>query len=207
MHDTPWYGESVTPIARGRPRSETARSEILLATSALLVERGFDQFTLAEVALRAGVGKQTVYRWWATKASLVAECVLEGILPVEADLVAIEDDPVAAIRAWLTISAARLSQPQQAALFRALNAAAASDDVARAKLTERFHEPLTEAIASALQLGIESGRLRHDLPVSAVADMVIGTMSYSLMRPDGPGESWVEDIMSTLMIGITAKEF
>jgi len=207
MHDTPWYGESVTPIPRGRPRSETARSEILLATSTLLLERGFDQFTLAEVALKAGVGKQTVYRWWATKASLVAECVLEGILPVEADLVTPEDDPVAAIRTWLTVSAARLSQPQQAALFRALNAAAASDDVARAKLTERFHEPLTAAITAALHVGIVSGQLRADLPVSAVTDMVIGTMSYSLMRPDGPGESWVEDIMSTLMIGITAKEF
>ena len=194
------------PITRGRPRSETARRDILEATSTLILERGFEPFTLAEVAIRAGVGKQTVYRWWPTKASLVADCVLEGILPIEADLVTADADPASALRTWLSTSAGRLSQPEQAALFRALNAAAASDDTARAKLTERFHDPLVAAMVATLDSGVRSGTFRGDLSSAVVAEMIISTMSYALMRPDGLNGSWVDDVMGVLLDGITPRD-
>jgi AcrR family transcriptional regulator len=57
----------------GRPRSEEAHQAILDATLELLVEVGFSALTVEGVAQRAGVGKATIYRRWASKLPLVVE--------------------------------------------------------------------------------------------------------------------------------------
>ncbi|MFC7589155.1 TetR/AcrR family transcriptional regulator [Nonomuraea antimicrobica] len=49
-----------------RPGGRTARvrAAVLEATQDELVERGFHELTMDQVAARAGVGKTTVYRRW-----------------------------------------------------------------------------------------------------------------------------------------------
>ena len=56
----------------GRQRNEAARTAILDAAMALL---GTARFTADEIAREAGVGKQTLYRWWPSKAAVVAEAI------------------------------------------------------------------------------------------------------------------------------------
>jgi AcrR family transcriptional regulator len=67
------------------------------ATVKLLGERGFDRFTVQDIADRAGVGLGTIYRRWPTKLDVVMAAVRlldeEGPAPaltgdVEADLAA-----------------------------------------------------------------------------------------------------------------------
>ena len=60
-----------------RRRSEKSRTAIVTATRELLLERGFDGLTIEAVAARAGVGKQTIYRWWPSRPALVADVMLE----------------------------------------------------------------------------------------------------------------------------------
>lgn len=55
---------------RGRPRDASADARILTAATELILERGFEATTVDEVALRAKVGKATVYRRWARKEDL-----------------------------------------------------------------------------------------------------------------------------------------
>src|SRR5256885_16213054 len=59
----------------GRPRSVAANRAILEATRDLLVEEGFTRLLLEHVAVRAGVGKGTIYRRWASKDALSLELV------------------------------------------------------------------------------------------------------------------------------------
>ncbi|MFD4130372.1 TetR/AcrR family transcriptional regulator [Streptomyces globisporus] len=68
MSSTP--GEHASP---GRPRSEAARIAVLQAVDDLLVEQGYAAMTMKGIAERAGVGRQTVYRWWSTKAEILLE--------------------------------------------------------------------------------------------------------------------------------------
>ncbi len=60
----------------GRPRDETIRIRILETAVTILVRRGYRQATMNDIALRARVGKQTLYRWWKNRAELLMEALL-----------------------------------------------------------------------------------------------------------------------------------
>jgi AcrR family transcriptional regulator len=69
------YGCTVDkqPGQIGRPRSEKARTAVLQAVDDLLVEIGYAAMTMKGIAERAQVSRQTVYRWWSTKAEILFE--------------------------------------------------------------------------------------------------------------------------------------
>ena len=52
-------------------RSEAARDAVMRAVDDLLLESGFASLTIEGVAARAGVGRQTIYRWWPSKIDLL----------------------------------------------------------------------------------------------------------------------------------------
>jgi AcrR family transcriptional regulator len=55
----------------GRPRDPDLDRAILDATIALLAQEGFARMSIEQVAVRAGVGKPTIYRRWPSKVDLV----------------------------------------------------------------------------------------------------------------------------------------
>jgi AcrR family transcriptional regulator len=59
------------PARSGRKRDHGRDAPILDATLAVLAEAGYEGMTIDMVATRAGAGRATVYRRWATKADLV----------------------------------------------------------------------------------------------------------------------------------------
>lgn len=61
----------------GRPRSQEARMAVLRAAGELLRTGEARDMTVEGVAKLAGVGKQTIYRWWPGLADIVYECLLE----------------------------------------------------------------------------------------------------------------------------------
>src|SRR5580698_2035927 len=54
-------------------RSEEARQAVLEAADDLLAEIGFAAVTIEGIAARAGVGKQTIYRWWSSKTDVLMD--------------------------------------------------------------------------------------------------------------------------------------
>ncbi|MFG1928511.1 TetR/AcrR family transcriptional regulator [Cryptosporangium sp. NPDC048952] len=59
----------------GRPRDSSRDRVILDATLSLLIEAGYDQLSIEEVASRSGAAKTTIYRRYPHKAALVAAAV------------------------------------------------------------------------------------------------------------------------------------
>jgi AcrR family transcriptional regulator len=82
--------EDVRPRA-GRPRDPACDAAILQAALDVFAEHGYAGVSIEGVAARAGVGKASIYRRYATKAELVVEAVrcgahLDDELPDSGDL-------------------------------------------------------------------------------------------------------------------------
>src|SRR6185312_13115101 len=111
-----------TPANSPRRRSEKSRTAIVTATRELLLERGFDGLTIEAVAARAGVGKQTIYRWWPSRPALVADVMLEDADKTIAS-VTHSDDLVTDLVEWVGKLAASLTTVRGSAMLRTLTAA------------------------------------------------------------------------------------
>jgi len=161
---------------RGAPRSEAARLAILEATAALFAERGYDHLSIEGIAARAGVGKQTVYRWWSGKSALIAECLLEGMLLPERFVLADSGDLRDDLTAWLTEVLSVLEGPAGEGLFRSLIAAATENADVGSRLRESLADP--RLFATRLRDARASGELRADLPIDDVSETVIGALIF-----------------------------
>lgn len=98
----------------GRPRSEDARLAVLRAVDDMLVDEGYAAMTMKGIAERAKVGRQTLYRWWSSKAEILLEAsaadaarelTVEPGADAEADVIAFLD----ALSLFLTSSDAGLA--------------------------------------------------------------------------------------------------
>lgn len=58
-------------------RSDRSRRAIHEAALALVGEVGYARTTIEGIAARAGVGKQTIYRWWPSKAAVLLDAFLD----------------------------------------------------------------------------------------------------------------------------------
>ena len=88
-----------TPRA-GRPRSREADEAILEAGRQLVAEVGYCRMSMDQVARRAGVGKDTLYRRWPSKLVLVRDGILRSAM--EAVPVPETDDPRRDLAVYLT---------------------------------------------------------------------------------------------------------
>src|SRR5262245_35999677 len=126
-----------------RPGGRTARvrAAVLRAAGDALIEHGFDQLDLADVARRAEVGKTTIYRRWGTAAGLVTDLLkemAEQSLPRTDTGSLIED-----LRANARLVQRTLVDTRQGALFRAVIVAATCDP----RTAEALHHFYTVRIA------------------------------------------------------------
>jgi AcrR family transcriptional regulator len=191
---------------RGRPRSESARQAILDATREQLVQRGYDQLSIQEVSEAAGVGKQTVYRWWPTRAALVADCVLEG--GVLSELLAPPDtgDARRDLQTWVRVLAERNENPRKTSLFRGLAAAAAESEGAAMKLFERFTAPCRAVLVERLEAGQRAGQVRANAPLVLVADALVGFLLFRILgrQPSEPEE--MARLVDILFVGVCQEK-
>ena len=164
---------------RGRRRSERSHQAIISATRELLVERGYPAVTIEGIAARAGVGKQTIYRWWPSRAALVLEAYLSS-----ADVVAtpkagrtVRSD-VRALLGWLI---AVLREPTGGRVVAGLVADIQHD----ADLAEGFHRDVVparrEAMLAALERGRARGEIRGDADLELAVDALHGAVFYRLL--------------------------
>src|SRR5262249_7009570 len=99
-------------------RSEKARQAVLEAADDLLSEVGFAAVTMEGIAARAGVGKQTIYRWWPSKTDVLMDAFLDDALDYlnPRDTGSLRND----LRAHLKRLAAFLTDTDEGRVFRAL---------------------------------------------------------------------------------------
>jgi len=102
---------------------------VLEAVDDLLVDVGYAAMTMKGIAERAGVGRQTVYRWWTTKAEILLEACVEDI---QEELVVVpRSNPAEDLLAYLTSLTEFLTRSPAGIAYRALVGEAQHDTVVR----------------------------------------------------------------------------
>lgn len=163
-----------------RRRSEKSRAAIVTATRELLLERGFDGLTIEAVAARAGVGKQTIYRWWPTRPALVADVMLEDADKLLAS-VGHSGNLSTDLVGWVGKLFASLTTPRGSAMLRTLTVACMEHEDTAVKLRAGFSAPLHDSVrARLLADGI------NEAIAESAADAIVGGVVYPILSGAQP---------------------
>lgn len=189
------------PVPKGRAphrRDENARLAVLHAADDLLVERGFGGLTIEGIAARAGVAKQTIYRWWRSKVDILLDTLVEDAdrdLPVP--------DPGAgaaaeSIRGYLRGLAGFLTDEPAGKVLLALVGEAQHDPATARAFGQRYLAPRREAELAVLRHGIASGELPSDLDPGDALDALCGPVFYRALT----GRPVTPDFADSLVAGV-----
>ncbi|MER7583291.1 TetR/AcrR family transcriptional regulator [Kitasatospora sp. NPDC097691] len=167
-------------------RSERSRTAVLTAAAELVAEIGYGKLTIEAIAARAGVGKQTIYRWWPSKGAVVFDAFLaasgqEGTLalPDTGDL-------AADLRTVLRASSDELADPATDRTFRALGAEILNDPALHAEYRTRLLDPLLEITRDRLRSAREAGQIAPDADLDLALELLYGPLHYRWQYRLGP---------------------
>ena len=184
MSDTTSDESDPGPRKPGRRRSEGSRDAILQAATELVVEQGYAAVSIEKVAQRAGVGKQTIYRWWPSKGDILMEALAH-----KADVhIPLPDEGswAADLRRMLNDSFTLGRAPQVAELLRALMVEAQLDPAFGARFRAEFLERRRAALATLVERARKRGDLPATLTAGFAADVVFGVLWYRLLAIPQP---------------------
>ncbi|PRY60950.1 TetR/AcrR family transcriptional regulator [Glycomyces artemisiae] len=166
----------------GRQRNEEARRAILDAAVHQFAERPAAEVTVATIAAEAGVGRQTIYRWWPTKFAILLEAMTE----LGRAVVAVPDSGslAADLEAFVTATFSAVKEPTISLLRVVMGEAQRDPQVHRlmVEFTGRRRAVLREVLERAEARGEPLGPGGADLLV----DQVFGVLWYRILLGNGP---------------------
>jgi len=202
MSDTVVGAPDAPERPRGRPRSAIADKAIRDAAVDLFAERGFEGFSVEDVADRAGVSKATVYRRYPSKVDLVVEagsCLATDELTFP-DTGNLRDDVRGLARSLVNafkntragkmmpvMTFERRRYPELDAGYR------------------RFLADRKARTREVLRRGIDRGELPPDTDVAVMSSMLVGPIFHRLMITQEPmNDAFVDALVDALLRGFGA---
>jgi AcrR family transcriptional regulator len=179
-------------------RSESARLAVLHAADDLLVERGYRALTIEGIAARAGVAKQTIYRWWPSKVDILLDVLADDgkdVLAVPDTGSAIDD----ARRHLRDLARFLTKEPAGKVLLALMGEAQQDPDVARL-LAERHLHAQRLAERGMIRRGIASGELNASLDVDATLDALVGPVYYRAMTNRPVSRAFVDGLVARTLV-------
>ncbi|WP_433893169.1 TetR/AcrR family transcriptional regulator [Streptomyces sp. CA-111067] len=171
---------------RGRPRSETARQAVLHATLQLCQSGGYPALTMKGIAETAGVGRQTVYRWWPAKQDVLLDALRDLGLRKAEHLDPDSGDTLLDVRTLLEATF-RLTELLTGKALIGLMAEAQHDPELSRRLQGTVIGPRRDALRATLARGVARGELSdRTVPLELAVDFAFGTMWYRLMSKHAP---------------------
>ena len=181
-------------------RNEQSRRAILDASISMIGEFGYDNISIEAIARRAGVSKQTIYRWWPSKGAVILEAATESLGAV----VAIPDtgDIVADIRTELTQILELITTTGFGPAYRCLIAAGQSDPDLLRSLFDQIIEPNIADFGARVALAQQRGEMRVDADWQTLRDLLYGVVEYRLFHsmPLDPG--YIDAILKIVFQGV-----
>jgi AcrR family transcriptional regulator len=186
-------------------RSSRSRQAILDAAMDLVRDAGYEKLTIEAIATRAGVGKQTIYRWWPSKGAVLFDAFIalgEGDSgePVELpDTGDIEAD----LRAVLAATVAEFNDPRFDLPMRAVHTAMSTDDRLAEQYEEWLGEPMREIKRRRLRSAVDAGQVSPTVDLDIAIDLIWGPVHSRWLQRGGPlTESYTDAVIASALRGI-----
>jgi AcrR family transcriptional regulator len=161
--------------APGR-RGARAREAVLHAADDLLVERGYAGVTIEGIAARAGVAKQTIYRWWPSKFEILMDTFAED---AESALQVPDTGSTAGdLRQHLRQLASFLTEQPAGRVMLALIGQAQHDPAVAEAFHLRYLADRRARDRVILERGIARGEVRGDLDLDLAVDLLYGPVYH-----------------------------
>ncbi|MER6060055.1 TetR/AcrR family transcriptional regulator [Streptomyces sp. NPDC001792] len=180
------------PAPDATRRSDKSRRAIYAAALALVGEVGYPRTTVEGIAARAGVGKQTIYRWWSSKADVLMEAFLDlGERTARAagqEPYAIPDtgDLAADLKAVLRATVDELLDPRFEVPARALAAEGLLNEQVGREFVERLLQPQLQLYADRLRAAQGSGAVRGDVDPRIALELFVSPLAQRWLQRTGP---------------------
>ena len=189
-------------------RNPTARRAILAAALDLVREVGYAKLSIEGIAARAGVGKQTIYRWWPSKGAVLFDAFLTLSESQDGEVEALPDtgDLEADLKLVLRATVAELNDPRYDEPMRALSTEIAHDPALAAAYAERLDGPLKQLKKERLRSAQRDGQLAEDLDLDVAIEMVWGPLLNRWLHRSGPvTPEYTDQVVETALHGLRPR--
>ena len=163
-------------IHTGRRRNEAARQAILQAAEDLLASGDGALITVAGITQRAGVGKQTIYRWWPSKSAVLLEAMTErakAVAPVR-DTGDLRDD------LYLLLRSTFAAVPKNRSLLLGVLHEGLADPDTMSQLAA-FAASRRDALAQIIDTARRRGQISRSAATELAVDQVFGVLWYRMI--------------------------
>ena len=180
-------------------RNEQSRRAILDASLSMICEVGYDKTSIEAIARRAGVSKQTIYRWWPSKGAVILEAATESLSTVVT--LADTGDIVADIRTQLTAILNLINTTGFGPAYRCLIAAGQSDPELLRTVFDQIIEPNIEDFGARTALAQQRGEMRADADWHTMRDLLYGVVEYRLIHAMPLEPEYIDGVLEIVVHG------
>ncbi|MFI5933579.1 TetR/AcrR family transcriptional regulator [Actinoplanes sp. NPDC051494] len=167
-------------------RNERSRRAILGAALELLAETGYRDLSVEAIAARAGVGKQTIYRWWRGKGAVILDALVDQLTRAGDPALPDTGDLRADLRGMLRATVAEFADPRLSATTRALTIETLSDDDLAGQVRDRLLRPQLTAVRTRLESARRAGQVRPDVDLDQAVELLFGPLYHRWLLRNGP---------------------
>ena len=187
---SPAVPRTKAPRSPGRPRSIACHAAVLRATADLLDEVRYSEVTMESIAKRANVAKQTLYKWWPSRARLVMEAYREriGVAIRITDTGHLERDLENLMLETTTAlhEASRDGRTGLGAVFAGLIADAQGDAELLDEFRKSYFDVRRARVAELLGSAVRRGELPAHTDIETTLDLLYGPIWLRLLVRHAP---------------------
>ncbi|MGW2303435.1 TetR/AcrR family transcriptional regulator [Streptomyces sp. NPDC001809] len=195
-------------------RSERSRRAIFDAALALVSETGYAKTTIEGIAARAGVGKQTIYRWWPSKAAVLLDAFLDLAARANEALGGAADseipdtgDLAADLRYVLRATVDEMNDPAFDAPSRALAAEGIVDPELGARFTEALLEPQLQYYVRRITAAQAAGDVDPGVDPRIALELLVGPLHHRWLHRTLPlTHAYADTLVDLALRGLAPRD-
>ncbi len=191
------------PEPRADRRSSSTHDAILAAAESLVRRRGYIRVTIEAIAAAAGAGKQTIYRWWPSKAALYLELyeTLVAVQKLQFDTGSVAGD----LRFFLRRLFRILTATPARAILTGLIAETQSDPEVAKALMANLVRGRRHMIRGIFERGQARGEIRGNADIDFAVDLISGAVWFRLLLGQALDARFADKLAAQIRHGVGVR--